>query len=179
MYKLLVVSFLILFVPFSFAQTPPAPTPAPQEPEQSQTATNSTLDNLMWLVGTWQGKETQQGKEFQTTFTAQAALDQQALTIERTSSGGYKELMVISYDKSSKKTVATLFTNLNNTGIFVADSISNNSVNFSQVTSAEGFKSQRIFEQTGDGQFKFTIKGANPGQELSTLAEAQYTKSGQ
>jgi hypothetical protein len=177
MYKLLVVSFLILFVSFSFAQTPPAP----QEPvpDQSQTATNSTLDNLMWLVGSWQGKETQQAKEFQTTLTAEAALDQQAITIERTSSGGYKELMVISYDKSSKKTVATLFTNLNNTGIFVADALSNNSSTFSQVTSAEGFKSQRVFEQTAEGQLKFTIKGANPGQELSTLAEAQYTKGGQ
>ena len=153
---------------------PPQPTPSVPPPATDEAA-NPVTQNLNWLVGEWNGSGTQNGQTFEAHLSVKPQLDGNALLLERTSPSGYKELMVIAYDKTSQKVVATLFTSQNNSGIYVANAAPNQ-VTFSQVTSVQGAVSERVLQQTPDGQLKMIVRGANPGEQPKTMIEITFTK---
>lgn len=159
------------------SQAPPAPQTAPAAPGTPAAAEpNPVTDSLNWLVGEWQGTGTQNGQTFESTLSIRPQLDGQALLMERSSPTGYKELTVIAYDKTSQKTVSTIFTSQNNSGIFIAN-VQPEQVTFTQVGAAQGTVSERVFQRTPDGKLKMTIRGAAAGEQPKILLDMTFTKT--
>ena len=133
------------------------------------------MQNLGWMIGTWQGTGTQNGQTFESTLNVRPQLDGQALLIERSSPTGYKEIMVVAYDKTAQKVVSTIFTSQNNSGIFLGN-IAADQVTFSQVSSAPGSSSERVFQKDPSGNLMMIIRGADSSGQSKTLLEMTFTK---
>jgi hypothetical protein len=173
---------------FVWAQTSPQVTPAPNPsttpPTQSAPSatgamgaeTNPVTQDMSWMIGEWQGTGTENGKTYQSTLSVHPQLDGQALLLERSTPTGYKELTVIAYDKTSQKTVSTIFTSQNNSGIFIAN-VQPDQITFTQVGAAQGSTSERVYQRTADGKLNMIIRGASNGEQPKTLLEMSFTKT--
>lgn len=187
MKKSLITLVFLALVSMVWAQTTPpnlpqnqTPTPAPTQaapapPGATGDEANPVMQNLGWMIGTWQGTGSQNGQTFESTLNIRPQLDGQALLIERSSPTGYKEIMVIAYDKTARKVVSTIFTSQNNSGIFIGN-IAGDQVTFSQVSSAAGSSSERVYQKDPAGSLQMTIRGADSSGQPKTLLEMTFTK---
>jgi hypothetical protein len=179
---------LMIFTSFAFAQTqtppaatPPATTPAPVSEDKPLAGV------LSWLIGQWEGEGVMSGdQEFLGTMKANKELDDQAIVVLRESmnkaggpSGGRKELMVISYEGSTKKIILTLHTSNNFTGIFTGE-YKNNEILFSLAIPAPqaGFVNRRSFKMLPDGGLAFIIESGAPGKAVGKVVEINFKKKG-
>jgi hypothetical protein len=185
--KTLFLVFMI-FASFAFGQTqtppattPPATTPAPVSEDKP------LADVLGWVVGNWEGEGVMSGdQEFLGTMKANKELDDQAIVMLRESmnkaggpSGGRKELMIITYEGSTKKIILTLHTSNNFTGIFTGE-YKNNEILFSLAIPAPqaGYVNRRSFKMLPDGGLAFIIESGSPEKAVGKVVEINFKKKG-
>jgi hypothetical protein len=185
--KTLFLAFMI-FASFAFAQTqtppattPPATTPAPVSEEKP------LAEVLGWVVGNWEGEGVMSGdQEFLGTMKANKELEDQAIVVLRESmnkaggpSGGRKELMVITYEGSTKKIILTLHTSNNFTGIYTGE-LKGNEILFSLAIPAPqaGYTNRRSFKILPDGGLAFIIESGAPGKAVGKVVEINFKKKG-
>ena len=89
--------------------------------------------------------------------------------------GGLKELIIVGFDGTTKKIVATVYDNKNTIALYVGE-LKTNEVVFSAATAQQGYVSRRIFKLMPDGGLSFVIEGATPGKEVSKLVEINFKK---
>ena len=183
MKKSIYLFILMLLASVVFAQTPPAP-PAPQTTATTQPSTaGKTLPELLnWMMGEWEGEGTSRAEQqFIGKLSVIPELDSTALLIHRESTtkegltGGLKELMIVGYDGTTKKIVATLYDNKNVIGLFVGE-YKTNEIVFSAANLQQGYISRFSFKQMPDGGVAFVKEGATPGKEVSKQAEINFKK---
>ncbi|HSE41324.1 MAG TPA: hypothetical protein VLH08_11225, partial [Acidobacteriota bacterium] len=151
---------------------------APPAPTSSQ-----TLPELLnWMVGEWEGEGISRGeREFIGKLSSVSELDGTAVLIRRESankegiSGGMKELMIVGFDGTTKKIVATVYDNKNSIGLYVGE-LKTNEIVFNAATAQQGYISRRIFKLMPDGGLSFVSEGATPGKEVSKLVEINFKK---
>ena len=168
------------------AQTPPAQPAPPSAPAPAAAPSTSgkTLPELLnWMMGEWQGEGTSRSeKEFIGKLSVIQELDATALLIHRESTtkegltGGLKELMVVGYDGTTKKIVATVYDNKNTIALYVGELKSDNELVFNSATAQQGYVSRRTFKTMPDGALSFVIEGAAPGKEVSKVVEINFKK---
>jgi hypothetical protein len=171
--KILIGLFMIL-TGYVFAQTPT------QTTESSSTELKPLADTLSWLEGNWEGQGVMAGdQEFTGTMTGMRELDDEAIVLKRESMTktqvGRKELMVISYEATTKKIVMTLITSNNYIGIYTGE-LKDHEIVFTLATNQEGYVNRRSFKQLPDGGISFVIEGASPGKNISKLVEINFKK---
>jgi hypothetical protein len=134
------------------------------------------------MIGEWEGEGIARAeREFIGKLSTMPELDGTALLIRRESttkeglSGGLKELMIVGFDGTTKKIVATVYDNKNSIALYVGE-LKTNEVVFSAATAQQGYVSRRIFKVMPDGGLSFVIEGATPGKEVSKLVEINFKK---
>ena len=180
---------LMIFASFAFAQTQPPPpaTPPAATPSTPISEEKPLADVLNWVIGEWDGEGVMSGdQEFLGNMKATKELDSQAIVILRESmnkaggpSGGRKELMVITYEGSTKKIILTLHTSNNFTGIFTGE-YKSNEVLFSLAIPAPqaGYVNRRSFKMLPDGKLSFIIESGSPGKAVGKVVEINFKKKG-
>lgn len=166
------ILFLIMLVSFVSAQV--------QEEEPSESGTQKISGpylgrSLNWLVGQWTGEGTQNGVAFSSNLDVSSILDATAVSLLRDSSGGYKEMILLGYDSTSKKNVATLYDNRYHTGLYTCTT-SEKELKCSQLSSVPGYASQRIYQLAADGTLLFFIERQQPDQKFRKVLEIQFKK---
>jgi hypothetical protein len=164
----------------AFGQTPPSPPPAP---ESAPAGEKPLADALGFMIGDWEGEGISRGEhEFIGKLSVSTELENNALLMRRESmnkaggpSGGLQELMIIGFDGTTKKIVATLYDNKNSIALYVGE-IGDKEVVFSLATQAPGYVSRRSFKLLADGGLSFTVEGATPGKEVSKMVEINFKK---
>jgi hypothetical protein len=186
MKKSIYLIVLMLLASVIYAQTPPAQPAPPTTPAQTAPPPNTsgkTLPELLsWMMGEWEGDGTSRSeKEFIGKLSVIPELDSTALLIHRESTtkegltGGLKELMIIGYDGTTKKIVATVYDNKNTIALYVGELKSPNELAFNSATAQQGYVSRRTFKTMPDG-LSFVIEGASPGKEVSKVVEINFKK---
>jgi hypothetical protein len=181
MKKVACIFIVSLLASIAYSQTPPAP-PAQTAPP-ARPASEQTLPELLsWMIGEWEGEGIARAeREFIGKLSTMPELDGTALLIRRESttkeglSGGLKELMIVGFDGTTKKIVATVYDNKNSIALYVGE-LKTNEVVFSAATAQQGYVSRRIFKVMPDGGLSFVIEGATPGKEVSKLVEINFKK---
>jgi hypothetical protein len=183
MKKLLILVSISLLVTLAYAQTSgTAQPPASQAPPAADAG--KTLPELLgWMIGEWEGEGVSRGeREFLGKLSVIPELDSTALLVHRESStkgeniaGGLKELMIIGYDGTTKKIVATLYDNKNSIALYVGE-LKTNEIVFNLATAQQGYLSRRSIKLMPDGAMSFVIEGATPGKEVSKLVEINFKK---
>ena len=180
---------LMIFASFAFGQTqtqpPPPATPPAATPSTPITEEKPLAAVLSWIVGDWEGEGVMSGdQEFLGNMKANKELDDQAIVILRESmnkaggpSGGRKEIMIITYEGSTKKIILTLHTSNNFTGIFTGE-YKTNEVVFSLAIPAPqaGYVNRRSFKQLPDGKLSFIIESGSPGKAVGKVVEINFKK---
>jgi len=159
---------------FAFAQTPTQTTPS------APTELKPLAETLSWLEGSWEGQGVMAGEqEFSGTMTGMRELDDEAIVLKRESmtktQAGRKELMVISFEGTTKKIVMTLITSNNFIGIYTGE-LKDHEVVFTLATTQEGYVNRRNLKQLPGGGLSFIIEGASPGKNVSKLVEINFKK---
>ena len=181
--------FLLLLMAFvttvALAQNPPATPPSPPAaaPASPETGTKLLADLLGFMVGNWEGDGLARGEhEFIGKMSVTSELEGNALLVRRESmnkaggpSGGLQEMMIIGYDGTTKKIIATVYDNKNNIALYVGES-KEGEVDFSLATAPQGYVSRRIFKLLPDGGLSCVMEGASPGKEVSKMVEINFKK---
>ncbi len=183
MKKVASIFILILLASVAYSQTPAPPAPPAQTaPPVGQTAGQTLPELLNWMVGEWEGEGMSRGeREFIGKLSVMPELDGTALLVRRESttkeevSGGLKELIIVGFDGTTKKIVATVYDNKNSIGLYVGE-LKTNEVVFSAATAQQGYVSRRIYKLMPDGGLSFIIEGATPGKEVSKVVEINFKK---
>jgi hypothetical protein len=184
MKKVVSMFVLILLASFAHSQTPPAPpTPPAQTAPAAGQPSGQTLPELLgWMLGEWEGEGMSRGeREFIGKLSVVQELDGTALLLRRESTtkegvaGGLKELIIVGFDGTTKKIIATVYDNKNIIALYVGESKTNEIV-FSAATAQQGYVSRRIYKLMPDGGLSFVIEGATPGKEVSKLVEINFKK---
>jgi Protein of unknown function (DUF1579) len=187
MKKSIYIFILMLLASVVYAQTPPAP-PAPPSaqttpPPPTGTSGKTLPELLNWLMGEWEGEGTSRSeKEFIGKLSVIPELDSTALLIHRESTtkegltGGLKELMIVGYDGTTKKIVATVYDNKNTIALYVGELKANTELVFNSATAQQGYVSRRTFKTMPDGTLVFVVEGASPGKEVSKVVEINFKK---
>jgi len=181
----LLIGLLIFYVSLVHAQTtqttpppqtPPAATAPAQEPK--------TIDEaLRWMEGNWEGTGKARGDhEFMGSLAVTSELDGNGILVNRGSmtmsgdpTGALKELMLIGYDGTTKKIVATMYDNKNIIAIYVGE-LGTNQIVFNLATAQPGYVSKRTFQLQPDGTLYFSIEGATPGNQPTKQVEINFKK---
>lgn len=182
MKKSIYLIILMLFASVVYAQTPPA-APAQPEPAAATSTSGKTLPELLnWMMGEWQGEGTSRSeKEFIGKLSVIPELDSTSLLIHRESTtkegltGGLKELMIIGYDGTTKKIVATIYDNKNTIGLYVGE-LKTDEIVFTQAYLQPGYVSRFSFKLMPDAGMIFVREGSAPGKEISKSVEINFKK---
>lgn len=159
----------------------PARAQQSQQATQTNGRTPSTNDivlasqTLSWMVGNWQGDGVQEGVTFSTSFQVQSALDDAVLIAKRTTNGGYKDEMLLGFDKGSNHYVATIFDSQKHIALFSCDVVANQ-VTCNQITAPAGYQSRRTFRQIDANSVSFVIEGGKSGAQLEKKVEVTYRR---
>jgi hypothetical protein len=159
------IVFATLFVNDVFSQK--ASAPSTNSPPLSET--------LAWMLGDWEGEGVQSGSAFSSSLTVTTRLDGTVLQINRSSSSGLKEMMLLGYDGNSKKYVGVLYDSRNHIGLFECQ-LKEKEISLSQIGLPQGFVSARAIKLQPDSKLYFSIDRAEPGQELAKSVEITYQK---
>lgn len=186
MKKLTTFVAVSLLAALGYAQTqsptPPPASPAPTAPAPAEAG--KTLPELLsWMIGEWEGDGVSRGeREFIGKLSVMPELDSTAVLVRRESAtkgenlaGGLKELMIIGYDGTTKKIVATVYDNKNTIALYVGE-LKTNEIVFSVATAQQGYVNRRVFRLMPDSGVSFIIEGASPGKEVSKLVEINFKK---
>src|SRR5262245_60897107 len=113
-----------------YAQTPPAQPAPPAAPAPAAPSTSGkTLPELLnWMMGEWQGDGTSRSEnQLIGKLSVIPELDATAVLLHRESTtkegltGGLKELMIVGYDGTTKKIIATVYDNKNTIALYVGE----------------------------------------------------------
>jgi len=168
-----------------YAQTPPAQPAPPAAPAPAAPSTSGkTLPELLnWMMGEWQGDGTSRSEnQFIGKLSVIPELDATAVLLHRESTtkegltGGLKELMIVGYDGTTKKIIATVYDNKNTIALYVGELKSDTELVFNSATAQQGYVSRRTFKTMPDGALSFVIEGASPGKEVSKVVEINFKK---
>lgn len=132
-------------------------------------------ETLNWIVASWEGEGVQGGSAFTSYLDVTPLLDGTVLQINRASSSGLKEMMLLGYDGSSKKYVGVLYDSRNQIGLFSCE-LKEKSLDFSQIGLPQGYVSRRTFQLMPDGGILFAIERAEPGQAPAKSVEITFKK---
>jgi len=173
-------------------QTPPDMQQPTQNTDQSQPAqsadqaqqTQSAPTNgeaaagntPAWLVGNWQGEGTEQGNTFSSQLSVDTQLDGEVLLLRRTSSGGYKDVMIFGTEKGTGKLIGTVYDNKNHIGIYSCDN-GNQQIVCSQVATQGGFTSKMTIQLVDPSKLHVTVESGNASQPLTKTLDLNYQKS--
>jgi hypothetical protein len=151
-----------------------------QEEEPAESASEKVTgpflgQSLNWMIGKWKGNGQQRGVTFTGELDVSSVLSETSLLIKRISSGGYEEAMLLGYDNTSKKNVATLYDNRYHTGLFTCTT-GQNQLNCSQLSSDPKYASERSFSLASDGTLVFTIQRKDPQMTLQKVLEVSFKK---
>jgi hypothetical protein len=154
---------------------------AQQDEEPAESASEKVTgpflgQSLNWIIGKWTGTGQQRGVTFTSELDVSSVLSETSLLIKRISSGGYEEAMLLGFDNTSKKNVATLYDNRYHTGLFTCTT-GQNQLNCSQVSSDPKYASKRSFSLASDGTLIFTIQRKDPQMTLQKVLEVSFKKS--
>ena len=169
----------VLLASFSFAQATPAPPPPSNE------MFRAPAEQLSWMIGDWEGEGMLQGeREFIGKMSIVSELDGMALMIHRESmnktggaSGGRKEIMLIGYDGTFKKFIATIYTNDGAIVGYVGE-LKDKELIFSLPPTQTGVVSRRSYTLSADGGLSLVIEGAAAGKEVTKQVEIRFKKKG-
>jgi hypothetical protein len=184
MKKVASIFLFALLGSFAYGQTPPAPPASPpaQTAPPAQTSGQTLPELLNWMIGEWQGEGIARGeREFIGKLSSVPELDATAVLIRRESenkegiAGGLKELMIVGFDGTTKKIVATVYDNKNSIALYVGE-LKTNEIVFNAATAQQGYVSRRIFKLMPDGGVSFVSEGATPGKEVSKFVEINFKK---
>jgi len=156
-------------------QTAPSAQPAPQPGQPAAGNVVNVMETIPWLAGNWQGEGVQQGVTFTSQFSVTSELDGVLLIIRRTTTGGFKDLMSLAFDKGGNQYVGTIFDNQRHIGLFLCQ-VSPNQVVCRQQTGAGGLQSQRTIRQLDANSISFVIEAGQSGQQMKRTVEITYRK---
>jgi len=146
-----------------------------QKASAQKTSEPALSQTLAWLMSDWEGEGVQSGTAFSSSLSVTTRLDGTVLQINRSSSSGLKEMMLLGFDGSSKKYVGVLYDSRNHIGLFECQ-MKENEISLSQIGLPQGFQASRTFRMQPDSKLYFSIDRAEPGQELSKSVEITYQK---
>lgn len=184
MKKSIYLIILMLLASVIHAQTPPAAPAPPTAPAAAPIASGKTLPELLgWMIGEWEGEGTSRSEnQFIGKLSAIPELDATAVLLHRESTtkegltGGLKELMIVGYDGTTKKIIATVYDNKNTIALYVGELKSDTELVFNSATAQQGYVSRRTFKTMPDGKLSFVIEAAAPGKEVSKVVEINFKK---
>lgn len=184
MKKRIYLIVLMLLASMVHAQTPPPAAAPPTAPAPAPAASGKTLPELLgWMIGEWEGEGTSRSEnQFIGKLSAIPELDATAVLLHRESTtkegltGGLKELMIVGYDGTTKKIIATVYDNKNTIALYVGELKSDTELVFNSATAQQGYVSRRTFKIMPDGRLSFVIEGAAPGKEVSKVVEINFKK---
>ncbi len=130
---------------------------------------------LSWLIGDWEGEGIQGGIAFISYLSVATLLDGTVLQVNRASSSGLKEMMLLGYDSASKKHVGMLYDSRNHIGLFSCE-LKGKDVSLDQIGLPQGFISKRMFQLLEDGKIFFYIERSEPGQAAAKSVEITFQK---
>jgi len=129
-----------------------------------------------WLVGNWQGEGTEQGNTFSSQLSVDAQLDGEVILLRRSSSGGYKDVMIFGTEKGTGKLIGTVYDNKNHIGIYSCDNGSQQIV-CSQVATQGGFTSKLTFQLVDQTKLHVTVESGKSSEALTKTSDLSYQKS--
>jgi hypothetical protein len=131
--------------------------------------------NLSWMIGNWQGDGQQGGISYSSSLLVKGDLDGTVVIADRDTTGGFKEAILIGFDKGSSKYVATVFDSQKHIALFGCD-LSSGQIACSQLTAPSGFQSKRTLRLGDPNTIVFTIEGGKTGEQMAKTIEITYHK---
>lgn len=178
MKKITYLFVLSLLASMVYAQTPPS---APSPGTAPASTSGKTLPELLsWMMGEWEGEGISRGEQLIGKLSVVPELDSTAVLIHRESTnkegltGGRKELVVVGYDGTTKKIVATLYDNKNVILLYVGE-LKTNEIVFSAAQLQQGYVSRFSLRQLPDGGVAFVKEEQAPGKQ-GTKLEINFKK---